>query len=262
MTIKQRLEQWKIVTPETPGLHECVLPGVQDCREVNILRLNLQRNESRTVDTGGREMNFVLIYGAAHVKCNHFTRDMTRLDSFYLPGQETVTLTALEDCSFYIGAAVWEGYGRPFYRKFDLSLPLGEIHQIHGRGAGRREVFFTLDPQSEASRLLCGLTWGGNGSWTSWPPHQHEKDLEEAYCYFDMDTPRFGLHLSYLKSGKVEETVVHVVRSGVIVLAPMGYHPTVASPGSSNTYLWVLAAHSHASRRYDLAVPDPVYEDT
>jgi 5-deoxy-glucuronate isomerase len=47
-----------------------------------------------------------------------------------------------------------------------------------------------------------------------------------------------------------------------MILAPVGYHPTVAAPGTQNTYLWVLASHSHASRRYDLAVLDPEYANT
>lgn len=262
MTAKQRMEGWRIVTPDTPGLHACITPDVQDCKVLNFLRLNLRRGESYSVETGSLEMNFVLVSGAARVVCHHFTQDMGRLDSFYLPGKETVTVSASEDCCFYIGAAVCEGYGKPFYRAFDLSLPLGEIHQIHGHGVSRREVFFTLNPEMEASRLLCGLTWGGDGAWTSWPPHQHERDLEEAYCYFDMEPPHFGLHISYLKSGEVDDLVAHVVHSGIAVLAPAGYHPTVAAPGSRNAYLWILAAHSHASRRYDLAVPDPCYADT
>ena len=75
------------------------------------------------------------------------------------------------------------------------------------------------------------------GAWTSWPPHQHEKDLEEVYCYFDMPLPKFGFHISYLKSGEVEDIVTHTVHSGTMVQAPCGYHPTVASPGSRNAYL-------------------------
>ena len=100
-------------------------------------------------------------------------------------------------------------------------------------------------------------TNGGNGAWTSWPPHEHEKDLEEVYCYFDMDDPHFGLHLSYVEPGDTHGVVAHTVKSGTMILAPRGYHPTVAAPGTRNTYLWVLAAHSHKSRRYDLAVLDP-----
>ena len=101
------------------------------------------------------------------------------------------------------------------------------------------------------------ITNGGNGAWTNWPPHEHEKDLEEVYCYFDMDDPHFGLHLSYVEPGDTYGVVAHTVKSGTMILAPRGYHPTVAAPGTRNTYLWVLAAHSHKSRRYDQAVLDP-----
>ena len=82
---------------------------------------------------------------------------------------------------------------------------------------------FTLAPQDTASKLICGLTWSQEGAWTSWPPHQHEKDLEEVYCYFDMPSPKFGLHISYLKTGEVEDIVTHTVHSGTMVQAPVSY---------------------------------------
>lgn len=258
----ERMREWNITSPEEEGLHPCIVPGVQDCSSIHIYRLNLRAGGGFKLETGVLEMNPVLVQGKVKVECPAFQEVLEAKDSFYLPGGHTALLEAVEDSVFYIGAAADEGYGKPFFRKFDLSLPLGEIHQIHGHGVGQREVFFTLNPEIPASRLLCGLTWGGNGSWTSWPPHQHEKDLEEAYCYFDMDAPGFGLHLSYLRSGEVEDVVAHTVRSGSMILAPVGYHPTVASPGTQNTYLWVLAAHSHDSRRYDLAVEDPCYSGT
>lgn len=154
-----------------------------------------------------------------------------------------------------------EGIGHAFFRSFDLSQPVGDIHQIHGEGIGQREVMMTLSDKDEASRLICGLTWGGEGAWTSWPPHQHEKDLEEVYCYFGMLLPHFGFHISYLKSGEVEDIVTHTVHSGTMVEAPVGDHPTVASPGTRNSYLWVLAVHSHSSRSYNLAVLDPALEN-
>ena len=119
-----------------------------------------------------------------------------------------------------------------------------------------------LDMHGKTSATAGGIcfSWttnGGNGAWTNWPPHEHEKDLEEVYCYFDMDDPHFGLHLSYVEPRDTHGVVAHTVKSGTMILAPRGYHPTVAAPGTRNTYLWVLAAHSHKSRRYDLAVLDP-----
>ena len=67
-----------------------------------------------------------------------------------------------------------------------------------------------------------------------------------------MPLPHFGFHISYLKSGEVEDIVTHTVHSGTMVQAPRGYHPTVASPGIRNAYLWCLGAFRHSSRRYDL----------
>ena len=165
---------------------------------------------------------------------NLLKQQMKKFDAFYLPGRESVRITAKEDSIFYIAAAVWEGHGKTFFRAFDPAAPIGDIHQIHGEGIGQREVFMTLSDKDEASRLICGLTWGGEGAWTSWPPHQHEKDLEEVYCYFDMPLPHFGFHISYLESGGVDDIVTHVVHSGTM---------------------------GHSSRRYDLAVLDPALKD-
>lgn len=261
MITKERMEGWRYVSPEQEGLHEVIAPGKADCEQAYVYRLNLKKAEHFTLSTGDKEMNPVCVTGRASVSCSAFEDICEKYDSFYVTRDMDIEITALEDCVFYIGGAVDEGYGTPFFRKCDLNLPIGGIHQIHGKGVGKREVFMTVDPEVESSRLLCGLTWGGNGSWTSWPPHQHELDLEEVYCYFDMAAPHFGLHLSYEEPGNVESIVAHPVTSGTMVLAPRGYHPTSAAPGTRNTYLWILAAHSHKSRRYDLAVSDPTMAD-
>lgn len=127
-------------------------------------------------------MAVTLIQGEAHLSNNaDLPKTMKRFDSFYIPADTEVVITASTDCIFYIGGAQCEGIGKTSFRAYDEKLPIGDIHQIHGNGAGQREVMFTLDPATPASRLICGLTWSGDGGWTSWPPHQHEKDLEEVY---------------------------------------------------------------------------------
>jgi 5-deoxy-glucuronate isomerase len=258
----ERMKNWSIQSPDIPGFHKVITPEKCECHETQIFRLNLLKNESYLLESGELEMHPVLIAGSAKLSEHELLNmDMDKFDSFYIPGKQRIKITAKEDCIFYIAAAKCEGYGTPIFRKFDPNLPIGDIHQIHGAGVGQREVMFTLAPQDKASRLICGLTWGGQGAWTSWPPHQHEKDLEEVYCYFDMPAPRFGFHISYLMSGEVQDIVTHTVQSGTMVQAPCGYHPTVASPGTRNTYLWVLGAFSQKSRRYDLAVIDEVYKD-
>jgi 5-deoxy-glucuronate isomerase len=90
--------------------------------------------------------------------------------------------------------------------------------------------------------------------WTSWPPHQHTEDLEEVYCYFDLPTPRFALHLSSRTPGIIE--AVHPVSTGDFVIIPEGYHPTVGSPGGRSSYFWIMVAHRKESRSYELAKAD------
>ena len=258
----EKMTAWRVQSPEEPGFHAVITPEHCACQETRIFRLNLQKGENFLLESGSLEMHPVLISGCAGIDGNDvLSGEMKKFDAFYLPGRESVRITAKEDSIFYIAAAVWEGHGKAFFRAFDPAAPIGDIHQIHGEGIGQREVFMTLSDKDEASRLICGLTWGGEGAWTSWPPHKHEKDLEEVYCYFDMPLPHFGFHISYLESGGVDDIVTHVVHSGTMVQAPRGYHPTVASPGTRNAYFWVLGALRHSSRRYDLAVLDPALKD-
>ena len=257
---KIRVEGWKVQSSDEEGFHKVITPDTCECREAQVFRLNLKAKETYTLESGELEMHPVLLEGKARLSHRVLNQEMEKFDSCYSPGGDKLTITAAEDCIFYIAGAHYEGIGKPHFRKFDISLPIGDIHQIHGEGVGRREVMFTLAPQDTASKLICGLTWSQEGAWTSWPPHQHEKDLEEVYCYFDMPSPKFGLHISYLKTGEVEDIVTHTVHSGTMVQAPCGYHPTVASPGSRNAYFWVLAAFTPESRRYDLAINDPAFE--
>jgi len=251
------MEAWKVISEDDEGFFEIISPEKSDCQVVSVYRLNLSAGKTFVLHTREKEMNAACVCGSALVQWQGFREEMGLYDSFYVTKEMEVTVTAKENLILYIGAAVDEGYGKPYFRRFDAELPLGDIHQIHGQGVGEREVFMTVNPEVPASRILAGLTWSRNGTWTSWPPHQHEQDLEEVYCYFDMPKPHFGLHLSYVDPGDCHGIVAHTVTSGTMVLAPRGYHPTVSSPGTRNAYFWVLAAHCHESRRYDLAVLDP-----
>ncbi|MFA7204865.1 MAG: TIM barrel protein [Saccharofermentanales bacterium] len=252
-----KIQNWHVHSPEAEGFFEVISPKQSDCRAIHIFRLNLNAGNDYLLQTGPLEMNGLITKGNATISGEFLTGTLKKFDSFYLPGKSESVITAKENLTIYIGAAEYDGFGKPFIREMDFDLPLGKIHQIHGSGAGSREVFFTLDPEAEASRLICGVTWSEDGAWTSWPPHQHENDLEEVYCYFDMPFPVTGFHFSYPLGSAINNASFSVVRDGSMVMAPKGYHPTVSTPGSKNVYFWVMAAHSHSSRRYDLAVLDP-----
>ncbi len=248
-------DNWKYRSQNDPGFHRVVSPETTDCQITSVFRLNLLKKKRFELANDELELNAVLISGRAKITFGRVGYDMERLDSFYLPGTKKVTIEAVEDCFFYVGGGPYEVTGEFYFRKFDLSLPLGDIHQIHGKPPYKREVFMTVNQEVPASRIICGLTFGDEGGWTSWPQHQHTKDLEEVYCYFDIPPPKFALHLSSTKPGEVE--TVHKVSTGDCIIIPAGYHPTVAIPGVKSSYFWVMVAHSKTSRRYDLAVSDP-----
>ena len=158
MENKQRMEKWMVQSSEKPGFHEVITPKTCECKEVQMFRLNLPKGETYVLESKDLEMHPVLLAGKAKLHHSVLSQDMDKYDACYIPGNDKLKIEALEDCIFYIAGAKYEGIGKPFFRKFNKDLPIGDIHQIHGKGAGRREVMMTLAPEDEASRLICGLT--------------------------------------------------------------------------------------------------------
>lgn len=248
---------WKYTSPEEEGFHTIISPDNSACKITWVFRLNKRKGDTYTLVDGKLELNGVVIKGKVKIIYKSGEELLNRLDSFYLPSKEKVEMVFQEDTSVFIGGAVYEGLGEFFTRKFNTSLPLGNIRQVHGKPPYRRDVFMTVTQQDNASRLICGISKGEPGQWTSWPPHQHTKDLEEIYCYFDIPKPLSAFHFSSRKEGEFE--FIHPVSTGDCVIIPEGYHPTAGMPGVRSCYFWVMAAHSHESRRYDLAVNDPTF---
>lgn len=249
---------WKFTSPETIGWHEVVSPVASPCRITWMYRLNLAAGTSHELGFTDREISGGVVTGEGTIAVTGGPAcRLKRFTGFYLPGGQRARITATTPMTVYLGAGPWEGVGEFFVRTVDLDMPPGPIRQVHGRPPFRRDVFLTLDPGTPASRLITGFTWGDAGAWTSWPPHQHSRDLEEVYAYFDIPRPAFALHLAYRRSGEIER--IFPVAGGDFVAIPEGYHPTIAMPGVRSAYFWVMVAHRRASRRYDLAVNDPAF---
>lgn len=258
---KEDMLKWNVKTPETPGRHTAIAPGLQECVYSHVDRLNLPAGESYTLEGGENEMFFSMIKGCGHVAVEGaFDEDMNKLDGVYLAGNAKAVLTAKEDCIFYIAFAKYEGIGESHFIHYDPDAPLGPAHEVHGEGTYRREVFIMLGDKTPASRLLCGYTFGPESAWTSWPPHEHAAMLEETYCYFDMPAPQMGYQITYLEENGLIDGIAHPVREGNMVVFPCGYHPTVATPGTRNTYMWALVALRPEDRVYGVYNKDKNYD--
>lgn len=258
MTDIHHPSRWKFQSPDEPGFHEVITPENSPCKITWIYRLNLDKGTSFALNNDNLELNGAVVQGEVSLSHEEKKTALDRLDSFYLPAGHTVNIEAAEDTIIFIGGSLYEGKGIFFTRKYDLNLPLGDIHQVRGEPPYKREVFMTLAQQDEASRLICGITIGEKGQWTSWPPHQHSEELEEVYCYFDIPAPKKAFHYASRKAGVFE--YIHQVSTGDCVAIPEGYHPNCGMPGVKIAYFWVMAAHQPETRRYDLAVNDPVFD--
>jgi 5-deoxy-glucuronate isomerase len=116
-----------------------------------------------------------------------------------------------------------------------------------GSAGSSRKLNMLLAKNVEAGRLIAGLTHSAPGNWTSWPPHEHAKMLEELYVYVDMPHPAYGIQLVYNDTEYPE--LVTIVREGDAVLMPSGYHPNVSVPEHSIGFLWAMAAHREGEDR-------------
>lgn len=147
------------------------------------------------------------------------------------------------------------------------TLPLcinGRVNERLSFGASnwRREAWIGLGDDVDVDRLLVGETYNLPGSWSSYPPHKHDKSdasgeepYEEIYFYMTHPSQGFGVQRIYTEGNDPNPmNEVLVVESGDAVVIPRGYHPVVAAAGYRLTYLWALAGEE---RRFGSWSDDP-----
>jgi 5-deoxy-glucuronate isomerase len=118
-----------------------------------------------------------------------------------------------------------------------------------GMSNWRRDVRLVIPPGSPKSqRLIVGETVNPPGNWSGIPPHKHdlvddvENFLEEFYMFKSKPADSYGLQLMY----KGEDGQGHMIGNDDVTVMLQGYHPTVASPGTTICYLWVLSGEDKA----------------
>lgn len=230
------------------GRHISVLPGNSTNRHLVYGRIILKASKPFvSFSNGGSETGLVCLSGNAEVKAGTDKFHLGQYDALYVPRdiQIEVTATSHVDIAEF-SAEVEHTYPLQFVpyaevsRNPSLSFNTGGPNQT-------RNVNVLIGENVDAGRLLVGFTISEPGNWTSWPPHEHEKMLEEMYVYFNMPEPAFGLQLVYRDTQYPE--LIAPVRDGDAVLMPAGYHPNVSVPGHRISFLWAMAAHREKEDR-------------
>jgi 5-deoxy-glucuronate isomerase len=231
------------------GRHISVTPANSTNEHLAYGRIILNSaTASVSFSNNNRETGLIVLSGEARVDVAGQTAELGQYDSIYIPRDSSIkcaTRSSVDIAEF--SADVERHYPIQVVRFAKISEDPGLVFTAGNGTAARRHLHMCLAKNIEAGRLVAGFTWSDPGNWTSWPPHEHAKMLEEMYVYFNMPAPAFGIQLVYNDTQYPE--LVTVVRDGDAVLMPSGFHPNVSVPGHRICFLWAMAAHREVEDR-------------
>jgi 5-deoxy-glucuronate isomerase len=258
------------ISPETcfvPATHKgkgrrtSVAPGATAARYLHYGRITLGANDAPiSFENDEHETGLICLNGAARVSTGDESFELSRYDAVYIPRDSSIEVQAngAEGCDLAeVSAPVSQGYPVKFVSYSEVRQN-PKLHLIAGKPPAERDLNVLIGANVDAGRIMAGVTFSTPGNWTSWPPHEHSRMLEEAYLFIDMPSPSFGVQFVYTNPESPE--LVQVVREGDCVLMPQGYHPNVAAPGGQINFLWMMAAIKEGEdRQYGVVNVQPEY---
>ncbi len=197
--------------------------------------------------TGNRETGLICMKGSCRVSVGGQPCDLDTHDAIDIPRGSSVEVATSGEVDLVEVAADVEGdYPLQVVRYAEVAKD-PTLKFTTGGPTSSRDLNIVLGKNIKAGRIVAGFTTIHPGHWASWPPHEHSKLLEEAYLYYDMPAPAFGIQLVYDNPERPE--LVEVVRDGDFVMMPSGYHPNVSAPGQAMSFVWMMAAHREVEDR-------------
>ncbi len=246
-------------THEGKGRRTAVAPGTTAARFLHYGRITLAAGDPPLqFNSNDHEVGLICLNGKASVRAEGETFDLDRYDAVYVPRDSEIEVSTTDGCDLAeVSAPVDKRYPIKFVSYKEVRQN-PKLHLIAGKPPAERDLNVLIGANVEAGRIMAGVTFSTPGNWTSWPPHEHSKLLEEAYLFIDMPSPSFGVQFVYTDPNKPE--LVQVVREGDCVLMPQGYHPNVAAPGGQINFLWMMAAiREGEDRLYGVVNVQPEY---
>ena len=230
------------------GRHLAVTPENSTMRHLSYGRIILNSSKPFvSFSNGDRETGLLCLSGIATVKAAGKELEIGKFDAIYVPRDSSIEISTSNSVDLAeFSSDVTGRYPLKVVRYADVQKDPG-LKFVTGGPGSSRELNMLIAKNVEAGRLVAGFTYSDPGNWTSWPPHEHAKMLEEIYVYFDMPEPAYGTQLVYNDTEYPE--LITAVRDGDAVLMPSGYHPNVSVPGHRIAFLWAMAAHREVEDR-------------
>jgi 5-deoxy-glucuronate isomerase len=244
------------------GRRLAVAPGATAARYLHYGRITLAAADpALSFENHDRETGLIALGGVARVTVGEESFTMKPYDSLYIPRDSIISVMTegKEGCDLAeISAPVANHYPLQFVAWKDVRND-PKLHFVAGKPPAERDLNVLLGANIEAGRIVAGVTFSSPGNWTSWPPHEHSRMLEEAYLYIDMPAPAWGVQFVYTRPDEPE--LIQLVREGDCVLMPQGYHPNVAAPGGQINFLWMMAAiREGEDRQFGVVNVQPEYD--
>ena len=244
------------------GRHLAVTPANSTMRHLSYGRIILNAAKPCvSFSNGTQETGLICLAGSGAVKIAGNEYNLEQFDAIYIPRDSAIEVSTKTNVDFAEFSASVEGkYALKVVRYADV-VKDPSMKFVAGSPGSKRELNILIANNVKAGRLIAGFTFSDPGNWTSWPPHEHAKMLEELYVYFDMPEPAYGLQLVYNNTQYPE--LVTAVRDGDAVLMPSGYHPNVSVPGHRIAFLWAMAAHREVEdRQFGVVNIQPGFQQT
>jgi len=244
------------------GRHLAVTPANSTMRHLSYGRIILNAaTPCVSFSNGMQETGLICLAGSGAVKIAGNEYNLGQFDAIYIPRDSAIEVSTKTNADFAEFSAGVEGkYALKVVRYADV-VKDPSMKFVAGSPGSKRELNILIANNVKAGRLIAGFTSSDPGNWTSWPPHEHTKMLEELYVYFDMPDPAYGLQLVYNDTQYPE--LVTAVRDGDAVLMPSGYHPNVSVPGHRIAFLWAMAAHREVEdRQFGVVNIQPGFQQT
>lgn len=211
--------------------------------------------------TQTHETGLICLAGQVEVEAGGKKFTLETHDSAYIPHNSSITLKTKTNADVAEFSAEVEGDYPLQVVPYAEVEKNGALHFTAGGPSSTRDVSITLGKNIQAGRLVIGFTMSEPGNWTSWPPHEHAKMLEEMYVYIHMPAPAFGVQFVYTDTEEPE--LATFVRDGDAVLMPQGYHPNISAPGHRIGFLWAMAAHREKEdRQFGVVTVQPGFDQS
>jgi 5-deoxy-glucuronate isomerase len=229
-----------------------------ELRDLKVGTVLLDAGESVRLETGTREMAFVLIHGDADALLSDGTapRLGPRGNPFddppyglFVSRETAVTFTARVPTLIGAGSATANLKTAP-----TVIGPQQVGGGWRGLGNWKRQVRFVCwSDNTSGNALIAGETVTPSGNWSTIPPHRHQYETpgeevpyEEVY-FFQFSKPQgFGLAWQFDDAGTMDQAFSLKTNDALYMAA--GYHPTACGPGATLYHLTFIAGPRRMSK--------------